>query len=564
MKYLLSLAIAFSMATAASDNRTAPLLFGVDDAGGPHPLYEFPQTAKLFEEFGFNLWVMHFLPPAGRHGTVEQQLKILQDQGVTFEEENVPKDLTAVRRYIRQVDAWCAENNVNWIANLESANWITSYKDGLDREWYQQPDGRHFFRFPDDVLQDLAASKNLLGLMFDEAEHMQNTCDPDFAKRAGIAGLGRPFIYDPKGNTLEQAAENFTRAVEIEGKRYRDKGLRLFTEHVFPVLFHPFARAGFTAAPKVLKESWSPIVIACAMGAAIQYDTELWITPDLWGMNGYPSHSPEAYRSALLLAYHLGADCIYTENLAYDHENKGYGSLVHFTDDGYSVTPRGEVAKWFIHDYVPANPRHYTFRELKPRVAIIRQPDACWGQDISWLPDTLFGHPDWQSTSTTRAWFAIWHLLTRGVVPKEGLTWHCNVMAGRPQQVFAPLDGVVVYDHLVEKEHLKDAEFVFLTGIGISESTLYAVAECVRAGTTCVTLPHLAPEKIRTQTGDDGSTDDGEGKWIVTTDFCTNAVREALASVLPEPDTIRYRFGKTEVILQMQDGDPNRVVTATR
>ncbi len=564
MKYILSLAIAFSMATAASDNRTVPLRFGVDDAGGPHPLYELPQTAKLFEEFGFNLWVMHFLPPAGRYGTVEQQLKILQDRGVTFGEENVPKDLVAVKRYIRQVDAWCYENNVDWIANLESANWIASYEDGLGREWYQQPDGRHFFRFPDDLLEELAASKKLLGLMFDEAAHMQNSCDPELAERSNIAGLGHPFMYDPQGDTLEQAAERFISAVEVEGQRYRDKGLRLFTEHVFPVLFHPFAKAGYTAAPKVLKESWSPIVIACAMGAAIQYDKELWVTPDLWGMNGYPSHSPEAYRSALLLAYHLGADCIYTENLAYDHDNKGYGSLVHFTDDDYSVTPHGEVAKWFIHDYVPATPRYYTFRELKPRVAIIRQPDACWGQDISWLPDTLFGHPDWQSTSTTKAWFAIWHLLTRGVVPKEGLTWHCNVMAGRPQQVFAPLDGVVVYDHLVEKKHLKDAEVVFLTGIGISESTLHAVTQCVHAGTTCVTLPHLAPKKIRTQTGCEGSIDDGEGKWIVTTDFCADAVREALVSVLPEPDTISYRFGNAEVILQIQDGDPNKVVATTK
>jgi len=276
-------------------------------------------------------------------------------------------------------------------------------------------------------------------------------------------------------------------------------------------------------------------------------------------MNGYPSHSPEAYRSALLLAYHLGADCIYTENLAYDYKNKGYGSLVHFTDSGYTVTPHGKITKWFIHDYAPAHPRSYTFRELKPRVAIIRQPDACWGQDVSWLPDTLFGHPDWHSTPTTKAWFSIWHLLTHGVVPKEGLTWHCNVMAEKPQQVFVPLDGVVVYDHLVEKEHLANAEVIFLTGIGISKPTLQAVRECVRAGTVCITLPPLAPEDVIAKTGDNGVVDDAKGRWLVTTDFLAESVREAVAPLLSEPDTIRYRFGKTEVLLKMKDNDPNKI-----
>lgn len=548
-----------ALAATSSDGKITPLRFGVDDAGGPHPLHEFPQTAQLFKEFGFNLWVMHFLPPAGRYGTVEQHLKILQDQGIAFEDEKVPKDLAAVKRYIRRVDAWCDENKVAWIANLESANWIASYRDGLHREWYLQDDDRHFFRFPDDVLEELAASKTLLGLMFDEAEHMQNTCDPDFAKRAGIAGLGRPFIYDPEGDTLEEAADKFYLAVKTEGQRYQDKGLRLFTEHVFPVLFHPFAKAGYTTAPKVLKESWSPLVIACAMGAAIQYDTELWITPDLWGMNGYPSHSPEAYRSALLLAYHLGADCIYTENLAYDHEKKGYGSLVHFTDEGYTVTPHGEMTKWFIHDYVPENPRHYTFRELKPRVAIIRQPDACWGQDISWLPDTLFGHPDWQSTPATKAWFSIWHLLTRGVIPKEGLSWHCSIMAGKPQQVFAPLDGVVVYDHLVEKHLIENADALFLTGIGISPKTLHAVTECVRAGATCFTLASLAPERVYSKTGDNGLLSDDEGLWVVTTDFLADFVREAAVPLLPAPDTIEYQFGETKVTVQMEADNPNHI-----
>ena len=527
---LFALLLTQNFAIASDSEKVWPLRFGVDDAGGPHPLHKYPQAEKLFKELGFNLWVMHFMPKGVNHS-----------------------------QYIQGVDNWCGENDVEWVANLESANWIASYRDELGRDWYQQADGRHFFRFPDDVLGELAGTKHLLGVMFDEAAHMQNTCNPTFAERVGIAGLGHPFMYNPENDALEQAADHFYQAVNTEGQRYRDKKLRLFTEHVFPVLFHPFAKAGYTAAPKILKESWSPVAIACAMGAALQYDTELWITPDLWGMSGYPSHSPEAYRSALLLAYHLGADCIYTENLAYDYKKKGYGSLVYFTEDGYRVTPHGEVTKWFIHDHVPANPRHYSFREIQPRVAIIRQPDTCWGQDISWLPDTLFGHPDWHSTPTTKAWFAVWHLLTRDVVPAEGLTWHCNVMEGKPQQVFAPLDGVVVFDHLVEKRHIENVEALFLTGIGISPDTLDAVAECVRSGATCFTLASLAPENVHSKTGDNGIFADGEGRWVVTTDFLADFVREAMAFLLPEPDAVRYQFGNTEVVLKMEANDPNRI-----
>jgi hypothetical protein len=66
------------------------------------------------------------------------------------------------------------------------------------------------------------------------------------------------------------------------------------------------------------------------------------------------------------------------------------------------------------------------------------------------------------------------------------------------------------------------------------------------------------------QTGENSTGTDGRGKWIVTTDLCADAVHEALAPVLPKPDTIRYRFGNSEVILQMQDGNPNKIAAAMR
>ena len=543
-------------------SREWPLRFGVDDAGGPHPLYKHPKAAELFEEFGFDVWVMHYLPPAGyQFMSRDAHVQTLRDEGVDLEAygfEDAP-DLAATIHYIRAVDAWCGEQGIEWIANLESANWIASYVDGRGNEWYHHEDGRHFWRFPDSVFEELTQTENLLGVMFDEPEHMQSTSQPERAERHNIAGLGHPFMYDPAGDQLEDAADRFYEAVKAEAEPYLEHGLKVYTEHVFPILFHGFARAGYIAAPKVLKESWSPIVAAIAMGAAIQYDTEFWITPDLWGNYGYPSHSPDAYRSALLLAYHLGADGIYTENLAFDHERRGYGSLVYMTDDEYRVTPHGEVTKWFIHEYVPENPRRYTFRQLRPRVAIVRQPDGCWGQATSWLPDTLFGHPEWNSTLETEAWFRIWHLLTLGVVPADGLNWHCGVAARQPHRVFAPLDGVVVFDHHVKERHLQDVEAIFLTGVGITPEGLDAISSRVQEGAICFTLPHLAPDRVREGADDSGVFEDGAGTWVVSDDFLAPEVRRRVAPFFPAHDTIRYQFGDATVRLRMLDDDPNRI-----
>ena len=478
------------------------------------------------EEFGFNFLVTHHQP-----------LPEVADN----------------LRYIRAMDRWCQDAGIDWVANLESANFRKEHIDDKGRDWFNQPDGRHFWLSPDELLEEYAKCERLWGLMYDEAAHMQNC-------RNKIAGLDAPWIFDPEGHTLEGAAEGFTEAVgEIE-RLHAKHGIRLSTEHVFPVMFHCFARARWTAGTKILKENWSPPYIATALGAALQYDRELWISPDLWHLGKYPGHSPEAYRSALMLAYHMGADRIYTENLAFRNEKHPKGSLVRLTEDDYELTEYGEVAKWFGKQYMPGHPRAYTFRDIKPRVAIIRQPDACWGQSHSWLPDTLFGHKQWQSNETTEAWLKIWHLLSRGVISKESLSWHnSKVSTTRPYQVFCPLDGVVVFDHHVGIEHLDGVEVIFLTGLGLTDKTRDAVRRSVAAGATCVALPHLLPEEILLKTGRNGEFPEGEGRWVATSDFLADHVKLRVRHVIPKGDEMRYRFGDRQVVFLPLDGDMSRL-----
>lgn len=530
-KTSVSILIVFLLAGSAPPgfaDETARIRWGVDDAGTPGRLFTHPKGKEILAEFRFNFLVTHPILRPTRWQT---------------------------RQDIRSMDQWCQEADIDWVANLESPNFRKEYIDDSGQSWFNRPDGRHFWLFPDELLKEFGMCERLWGFMYDEASHMQNC-------RNKIAGLDAPWIFDPEGHTLESAAKGFTDAVREIEELHARHGIRLSTEHVFPVLFHSFARAGWTAGTKILKENWSPAYLACALGAAFQYDTEFWVTPDLWCLGQYPGHSPNAYASALLLAYHMGADGIYTENLAYNGkgDGEGMGSLVKLTPDDYELTKHGKVAKRFANEYMPNTPRRYSFRDIKPRVAIIRQPDACWGQSDSWLPDMLFGHKEWRSNATTEAWLKIWHLLSRGVISEHSLSWHnTKLRRAQPYQLFAPLDGVVVYDHYVGKKHLEGVEVIFLTGLGLSDETQDAVRQSVAEGATCVALPDLLPEAVRQETGENGELRMGTGLWVATTDFLAPHVKKRVQHVIPENDEIRYRFGDRLVVFEPVGGDMNRL-----
>jgi hypothetical protein len=540
-KVFLLLATAFCPSAWCGAGSGTSLRWGFDDIGvqgrdcrNEGCLLMHPKATELLEELRFNLWVTWY-----------------PDKACSWSYERN-------REYVRRIDAFCEKHHMDWVANQLAPLWNTAPERCIDPEghdWFNRSDGRHCFQFPEPLLSELGRCSRLLGLLYDEAEHHQNNAN-------AVPGLDLPSIYDPNGDELVDAADGHTAAAAATASHHLRYGLRLYTEQVFPVMFHDFARAGFTAGTKVLKEGWAPVQIACAMGAAIQYNTELWVSPDLWGIQGYPGHSPAEYFSALVLAYHMGADCIYTESLALDHGNNDTGSLILMTPEDYRLTPYGEAAKQFIREYVPAHPRHYSFRGLRPRVVVIRQEDGDWGQanaPYPWTPNRLFGSKTWKSTEITRAWFKIWHLLTRGAVPETGLTWWCDGYRGRPYEVLCPLDGVVVYDHLVRYEHLEGAEVLFLTGISISRETLDAVSRCVREGATCISLPHLAPEHVRDALDDHGVLTEGQGRWVVDADFLSETVRDSVASLVPQDDCIRYRFGDAEVVFSPVDGDMNRV-----
>jgi hypothetical protein len=501
-----------------------PLVWGYDNAGfTPDTAME----ADIIRDFGFDLAVYHYWPRS-RGNDNETFLKGLSE--------------------------FYEKHDVQWILNTERANWTGEFVDGNGYDWYNRPDGRHYFMFPDHVLSFLSNLSHKPGIMYDEAGHMQNSRNHEEKKPY--------FIMEGDVQSLEDASDAFTQKAREIAEIYQNYGLEVYSEHVFPIQFHTLADAGFIPVSKVLKENNTPAYIACALGAAIQYDKPFWLTPDLWHRGTYPGHNVEEYKSSLLMAYHMGAEGIYTENLGYQ------GSLIKAAADGnsYQTTEWGEIAKWFRWEYVPENPRSYSYKDLIPKVAIIRQEDACWGQSdsYSFLEDELFGMEGWNSTPATEAWLEIWNLLSNGQIDKNSISWHNRAYSGVPYQVFYPLDGVVVFDEKVGGEHLNGLELIFLTGIGISESTLNDVKARVQQGAVCVSLPGLAPAEILSQTGNNGSVNDGQGEWIISESFLSNEVKLAVQDFLPQENYIRYQFGDTEVQFRPVAGNNDEIAVEVK
>ncbi|MDD4363553.1 MAG: hypothetical protein PHD33_05025, partial [Atribacterota bacterium] len=124
-----------------------PLLWGFDDAGSG--LRQVPYssiTQKAIEEFGFDIVVHHYHP--------------------TPKFDNNISNIQKLHDFYSKLD-------VDWIINVESANFIESFIDEKGKDWYNHPDGRHFFLFPDEILLAMSELKNKPGIMYDEAAHMQ-------------------------------------------------------------------------------------------------------------------------------------------------------------------------------------------------------------------------------------------------------------------------------------------------------------------------------------------------------------------------------------------------------
>ncbi len=426
---------------------------------------------------------------------------------------------------------------------------------------------------PDDCIRAAAehgkSSGRYRGVVFDEIEHC----------RLLWLYSPTPLADASKFETLAQGYEGALAGYRKIGEKLQTLGSGAIATHVWPVMHHMAARAGFTVCPKICKEFYSTVSLAIGMGAAKQYGRELWADCDLWYWDMIPGHSPEEMKCNLLLAYWLGADLAYIEGAGQNLKPAGKQgtpfSLVNQTSEKeFQLTPHGETLRWFRRDYLPAHPRPWTFRDVTPSIAIVRFEDTCHGQRFTdAFPDKLYGSEKLHSTPDTEAWFGIWNLLTFGKTGRDGLSffkawcapygYQRPVQEGVPQsyltrplaadlhRFFVPLNGVVVYDHLAGYDLLKGIPLLFLTGTDVSAETMSAIRRCVSEGAVCVAWGPLARRYgFADWTSGVKMMPEGKGRFVLTDDFGLGAVYHEVAGLIGRPDEIRYRFGGHEVVLR--------------
>ena len=524
---------------------------------GPAPARaEWPAFMRAVRELGADFFVCQFLPEMT---TPEARKSSWISAGL----EATPEGLGTFA-------AACRAAGLAFILNEEITNYSVEgqFPDRSGRDVLAHPDGTHRWDLAGEALAAAAKLPEFLGVLYDEPEHgqMRRERNTNGGSDGARSGRVHPYWAATDGMTLEQAYEAVFRSAQAAADGYRRAGTRIFTEQVFPVMFHAFARAGITACTKFMKEGHDSVFAACALGAAKQYGTGFCVSPDLWGLPsfgfaecGFPGHSPEELRAALVFAYWMGAERIFVENILSDFISTPTGLLERRADGaGAAFVPSeyGEVYRAFAREYVPAHPRPYDWREVRPEVAIVRFDDSCWGQANSWLPDALYGAANLKTTPQTAAWFGLWNVLTHGKVHADGLSYHTKSYRGQKHDFFCPLRGAAVYDHLAGPRELEGVKLICLTGVLVSPGTLAAVREFVRRGGTCISLPHLAPKELA---GRPGEHKDGAGRWVLVPDFLCAEARAALAPCLGRPDEIRYRFGERSLVIRRQGDDANAI-----
>ena len=159
-----------------------------------------------------------------------------------------------------------------------------------------------------------ASSARFEGVVFDELAHIR-LLHPEFAPSDGEGVFADPGEFQSLQEAWQAAFDGFAR-LEAKMRGYGAPGV--VATHVWPNLLHTAARAGFTPCPKICKEFYSAVSLAVGLGAALQYDRDLWVDCDLWYLQLVPGHLPQEVESNLLLAYWLGADLVYLEGVGYN------------------------------------------------------------------------------------------------------------------------------------------------------------------------------------------------------------------------------------------------------
>lgn len=443
------------------------------------------------------------------------------------------------------------ELGVDFVANFEFMNFAEHYTTDDGYDWCNHPDGTHRLNLPAEYVKAFAEYDNFLGIMYDEMEHCIINRNLSIAlenKKKRIY----PMFPLHNGKDVYAQGELCSRQLQEYADSIKAKGAPAFAgEHVFPVLFHTFARNGIIPNFKSQKENFSSLMFAVAAGAALQYKTPLWNCVDLWHVLTNPGHSPQEMYYNLVFSYYAGVNRVYVESSNQFYKKDENGS---FTQTDY-----GRQFDRFTSEY-RGKERTYDIQDYRPEIGIVRYDDTFWGQNdpFMWAP-ILFGNKNIKPGKKAKEWLRVLHVVSHKSTSRHGFGWNkVSPWSLRRHRSFAPMNALAVFDDRVEKEVLESLSLCFLCGYHIEKSTLDAVAQLVKEnGLTVVTPARFAPAFVQQQVRF-GFADvrDGKGRWIVAKKADDIRVTKRIRPMLGKKDEIRLRFKNEEVILKIaHDGD---------
>lgn len=486
--------------------------------------------------------------------------RLLNDSGADFIVCSPDEKNKSVAEYVEEAKKLAVEYHkagLPFVVRAEYSNWREhgTGKDGHD--WYNCGKDAHRLNYPPELIGAFTSVPECLGVMHDEMEHafinrnLSITLSSKFKKRP---------LFFPLCDTrdVREAEKYYGEQFKSYAGAFLENGSpRFLGEHVFPVLFHLFARAGITPVYKQQKESYSNIQAVIAGGAALQYNTELWTCIDMWFRLTYPGHSVGELESNLLFSYLFGNDYALVE---------GGNSFFEKDKDSAEYNDYGRAFIKFSREYAGKD-RGYSIRDYRPRIGIIRLDDTFWGQGdpLVWKR-ILFGNPRIKPDRRAREWLRAIHLITFGESSKRGLSWDkFDVWSLRKHRSFCSMNSPAVFDDKVKKETLESLELCFLCGYHISDETLSAVCALVREnGLTVVTPKRFAPEHIKAKAGlFNKEIPDGKGRWIVTGNPCSGFVKKRVLHFLGKKGEMSFRFKDREITMKISENGETFAVAAS-
>ncbi|ANY70319.1 hypothetical protein BBD42_30350 [Paenibacillus sp. BIHB 4019] len=446
-------------------------------------------------------------------------------------------------------------------------------------------EGTNRYDIPDEQIRLAAASGLLIGLLFDEPEHLQINA-AQYRKDGWFPHWSSLTMEQENVAALREAltaavakrdahVRSIVTEVQVPSPSPGTSNVPLISEQVFPVLFHAQARGGMALCPKIMKESFQSLQLATALGAAKQYNRPLWLCADLWGPDagewpirtpGFPGHSPAEFASALRMGYLMSPTHLFVENV---------DALMRFDGHSFQQTAFGDVWQQFRQEFVAAHPLPYSHMDASADIAFIHSDDSNYGQN-----ERPFGSLAAAMPQESQSIFHVWHLLSHRTIPAHGSCMHipgytfprhrlkasiaeerfplwkgaqlppapAAAAANRDgtaavHPLFFPLNNVLVYDEFAAEPQLAGAKLIIAAGSSLSSGTLRAMRRrAEHAGAVVLVALWLLPEAWKQR-----CIFPGGGAWLPTADFLSDETAELARPFLGRPDCWVQRFGNKEV-----------------